>query len=357
MNKTLMIGMSAVAAGALLASGNPATAQGPEPKHTFTRFLPSDFAGDDQVTLTKALGPDDVWMFVTVYEDRVPRVLGRHWDGTKWNEVVLPEGVGFVNGIAGGAADLWMVGVGSENTTTSDNLVLHFDGRTWEIVKRIPRFDHAPDGLAVLRDGSVRFFVATNKVTTVWRYDRGTWTSTTAAKRRIAASTLPNGTIWAVTRPGIRPGHFDGRTWTTVKAPSRALLGCTKTDPCDGVDAEDLVALSPDTVVMSVSVRRKNGGQRFSVVRWNGKKWSVLYRTGADSVASLTPDGKGGFWAVRDKPHTDVAQHYTKAGKLVSYGFDLPRKWLSYDLTVGPGGGVIAYGSNFRKAMAWKLAK
>ncbi|MEO3786055.1 hypothetical protein ABGB12_22220 [Actinocorallia sp. B10E7] len=262
-----------------------------------------------------------------------------------------------MNEIVGSASDLWMVGMRSEGTA-SEHVVLHFDGRNWKTVKRIPRFDQAANGLAALRDGSVQFIVSTNKSTTVWRYDRRDWTSVTAVKRRVAASALPDGTIWAITRPGITPGRFNGRTWTAVKAPSCAFLCCTKAKPCTGVYPYDLLSLSSRNVVVSYSVTQKSVGQRHSVVRWNGKKWSVLYKTGADFTRALFSDGKGGFWAIRVKPHTNVAEHYTKSGKRVSYRFDLPHQWLSsIGLAVSPNGSFIAYGSNFTKAMAWRLSK
>jgi hypothetical protein len=84
-------------------------------------------------------GPDDLWAVGTTYSDvdgRGPsHGLAEHWDGARWNAVLIAPvsgEFGLTSVVAVGANDVWALGTGGGGF--DQPLLLHRDGSAWRLV-------------------------------------------------------------------------------------------------------------------------------------------------------------------------------------------------------------------------------
>jgi hypothetical protein len=85
-----------------------------------------------------ALGPRDAWAVGSTDAPLLPSgyrsALILHWDGSRWNSVTTPSGLGALSGIAAVSPDdLWAVGP-VDSDSFSPPVVAHWDGSSWRVI-------------------------------------------------------------------------------------------------------------------------------------------------------------------------------------------------------------------------------
>jgi hypothetical protein len=188
--------------------------------------------------------PDDCW----VIGGRNNRAA--HWNGHRWGRPRRLPGVGAPNGIACvTAADCWAVGFYVKpNGTNQYNLMVHWDGRAWSVV-RVPQ----PGG----RGNEL------NAITCV-----------------AAADCLAAGSDIGGTHPHTRNEvlHWNGSRWSLVKTP---------TGPRSKGELLGIECLArPDCWAVG-----DNGANASETLHWNGRHWSL--------VPSPDPGGASFLYGVR----------------------------------------------------------
>lgn len=119
-----------------------------------------------QLFLTSIWGADTNDMYAVGHNERGGRAAMYHFDGLKWNSVVLTVGEGgFINSYislikieGSGKNDIWAIGFrGSYYGSLIDSsLVLHYNGATWK-EKEVPRGKYGYQGIKVISPNNVYF--------------------------------------------------------------------------------------------------------------------------------------------------------------------------------------------------------
>lgn len=113
--------------------------------------LPNPASARQQATLAAltVISANDIWAVGQQNDDSGNHVpLALHWNGTSWQEVQVPAGIGGVGVLtavsAAGPSDVWAVG--SQLQSASSNLAAplaeHWDGKAWTVVS-LPDHDNA----------------------------------------------------------------------------------------------------------------------------------------------------------------------------------------------------------------------
>ncbi|HYP18595.1 MAG TPA: hypothetical protein VEY08_00870, partial [Chloroflexia bacterium] len=213
-----------------------------------------------------------------------------HWNGTSWSQVPSPnpgstENV--LNGIAGVAADnLWAVGIHRSVSSGPVNLVLRYNGTSWQEVPSVPNpgtlgnsLDEvtlaSPDELWAVGwqndSGSIREGL-------VLRLDiaGGTWTliqtPTSGAHSPLHdVAAIAPGQVWAVGEYAAGSGAITWRcntvSCTDIASPGEVLYGVTAVDK-----------------TLAWAVGRDDNNQAV-IIRWDG----------TTSLWSIDPNGPPGF--------------------------------------------------------------
>lgn len=274
-------------------------------------------------------------------------------DPIPWEEVKVPDlgeggGLSAIDALA--ADDVWAVG----NTGPKgdrEGLVRHFDGTAWQEVK-------LPDTVKTMSD--VRAF-APDDVWTVGsqsanHYDGSTWTSTPVPMPGDGAPWLTSvdgvsgDDLWAVGNTGAVGGgpdgyafleHFDGTGWSKVDIPVPGDV--------TAFSAWQVTAIAADDVWV-VGSAYAPGGEKPLLAHYNGEKWNV------ENLDDL-PDGAGtavaelngeawmvGFGGDPNDPTDGVPLLLHRDGdKWVQVETPEETAWF-YSLTTDGGGGLLAGG-------------
>ncbi|ROO87120.1 hypothetical protein EDD29_4711 [Actinocorallia herbida] len=214
-----------------------------------------------------------------------------HWDGRTTRRIPLPEGLGssFVDDADfAGPNDGWLVGTGEHLNL----LVLHWDGKTWKVVR-----DRPTDGIGaeVKALGGGRALVTgftkgrTEMTATfdgeVWREAKDTLSLHDFSGRHALS--------WESGKPGVR--RWTGKRWTKVAV--GALPKSTKARP---VTLHGLQAVSAENIWV---IAERATGQESAItylLHWNGRSWKrerVPLPSPHAGLYLIAPDGRGGLWA------------------------------------------------------------
>jgi hypothetical protein len=274
---------------------------------------------------------DNVWAIGSYYKN--PSFANEwtftlHWDGAAWSIVPSPnlgpqnDRLYYRDTLVGGAAraanDVWAVGSYQYDEAKWRTLVLHWDGRQWQIIES-PNFDAGPDYETFASGLTDVVALAADDVWAVGNYSarrkfNGFYSGGPLAMHwdgkqwRLAA--LPNGPgrgesdlssvsainahdIWAVGSgwySAARTLHWDGTGWNWVATP----FGEESDHPLS-----DVVALAANDV-WAVGSSGASPSQTL-VLHWNGSGWGVvespspLRNTVFSAVAA---DGPTELWMV-----------------------------------------------------------
>jgi hypothetical protein len=299
------------------------------------------------------VGTDDVWLTARGGSDLI------HWDGSTWKRAPLPAkltGVDFGAFAVVAPNDIWAVGmhIGSYyqdggRAAAYQPLSLHWDGRSWQVV-RVPHVPGRVSGLgAVSAQGGEVWAVGSYEVKTgvrqiegggdgtqvvtrdkplVLRLQNGHWVRVAnpdlgSGTELVGVSVLGPGDVWVLgwsTKGPVNAGQlcalverWDGSAWQEV-----AGLG----SPNQPLGLDSALAARSDTDVWVLG-QSTDGSP--AVTRWDGTQWTTYkaYRPSASPSPTLplnsswNGEGAGSPGIVIDA-HGDV--------------------WVSTDWTSIPGG-------------------
>jgi hypothetical protein len=210
--------------------------------------------------------------------------LALHWDGTRWQNVPVPKAppVAETGGpydslesvSASASDDVWAVG-SSVNVpeTTSETMIVHWDGDTWSIV-RSPNVAPEPGTGNVDNTLSAVAAVASDDAWAVGSFEE-------KGLRHEDPTTYRPLTL-----------HWDGTRWSNVSLPDVGQGGL------NGV-----AAVGPDDVWAVGQTIPSSGGEydvRPLLLHWDGTAWSrvVAPTDGSASLSAVTAIPGGGLWAV-----------------------------------------------------------
>src|SRR4051794_9755014 len=92
-------------------------------------------SGDNFLTDVAVVGPNDVWAAGYRHFGTSTRSLLLHWNGEGWQSVAFEIPGSVADGLnaisAGPNGDLWAVGGFSRPNTSTQTLILHYDGSRW----------------------------------------------------------------------------------------------------------------------------------------------------------------------------------------------------------------------------------
>jgi Protein kinase domain len=224
---------------------------------------------------------DDAWAVGSGYGSLI-----LHWDGATWTRVPSPASVG-ANGLTGdlwdvaalSATSVWAVGEIPGSNSTSQTLILHWNGTTWTRVQSPnPGTSLNFYWVAVASDGTAwalgETISASNLSPLVMRWDGSTWQTVP-----IPGPVLSNPFSVAVASAS--------NAWATVCASSGASGYCPTLllhwngtslvrEQTPGVDYSEVFALSAtDAVALAYPV--VHGSPQYDAIvllRWNGTTWT-----------------------------------------------------------------------------------
>ncbi|ROO83589.1 hypothetical protein EDD29_1095 [Actinocorallia herbida] len=258
-----------------------------------------------------ATGNRSLWAFLSVTDGAGgAKTVARHWNGTKWRTVPLPLPGGWIE-FADSAApdDVWAT-VGKEwDRADTVNAIIHWDGTRWSTVRTFG--EHGASDVVALGGGAAQTSVYGKNGARILTYRKGAWTGKTVkglSLGTVAQSGKPYS--WAL------GGKVDkdendvyrrvGDRWRRQQPPLSLLriatAECLRLWPglprseCPVGEPTELVVNGPKNVLLLVNYTGPTPSTR--VLRWNGKKWSIVGHVWKYYAGRVTPDGKGGFWAV-----------------------------------------------------------
>jgi hypothetical protein len=186
-----------------------------------------------------AISSNDVWAI----GDSSGSPFAERWNGHHWSAVAVQSGGGrtsALNAIAAvSASDIWAVGqTFYEQGNTTDELIEHWNGKTWRIVSDPPHVHFHPLGMTALSQSNI-------------------WV---VGERRYDTSTVAE--------------HWNGRKWSVTNAGSAGQLNAVSGYSPSGIWA--VGAIGPDSADNQIF----NG----LIERWNGASWSVGAQSIPDAV-------------------------------------------------------------------------
>jgi hypothetical protein len=201
---------------------------------TWQAAPPLTAAGIPDFVSVSAVSANDVWAVGTSLSVN-DSTLAAHWDGHTWQVVTTPclNGTKIVlqedacqqsnnelTGVTAVAAnDVWASGYETESSDFHVPYVLHWDGKTWSLVKT----PNAGTGQGLA--GSSLFAITALSASDVWA---------------VGHSQNSNGTITTLTE------QFNGGTWSVVRSPDPGLLGVDSLFGVAGAGGGQLFAIGSD---------------------------------------------------------------------------------------------------------------
>ncbi|HUD37161.1 MAG TPA: hypothetical protein VMR14_09705 [Streptosporangiaceae bacterium] len=244
------------------------------------------------------------------------RALIEHWDGRAWHRVVLPAKAArrVSNGLflgtigASSARDVWAFSEAgsylrrSGTRWTFGGLPGYRAGKT--VIFAIKVF--GPDDAWVFGARTAGHPSKAKFTPYAARFNGRAWTSVRIPGTGIVdtVSAISADDMWALAgsqaagagelapTPGVE--HWNGRAWRAAPAQPRL--------PKNGT-LSGIVALAPHDVWVGGSAPNSKAGSSELARHWNGRAWTNASPRSAPTaddyyLASLTPDGHGGLWAL-----------------------------------------------------------
>ena len=106
------------------------------------RISDSGDTGGDRLYAVAATSANDIWAAGekgnSAVDEQQLQTITKHWDGARWLEVPSPNsgtGDSYLRGVSAiSPGDVWAVGGYGPRTGTKQTLVMHWDGRHWQVV-------------------------------------------------------------------------------------------------------------------------------------------------------------------------------------------------------------------------------
>ncbi|TYK51401.1 hypothetical protein [Actinomadura decatromicini] len=249
-----------------------------------------------------------------------------HWNGSNWQQVAAPAGIGRVNAFATrGPADAWAVGrVSATGYRISNPQISHWNGSTWSI-STSPAISGRRAGLnsAAAVSASDAWAVGSDgRFALVEHWDGTSWSRVTVpepatddffSSKLGAVSARSASDIWAVGTWGhlssapdsLYALHYDGTSWSVVPMEQTGSLSNSNAPVANGV-----VAIAANDVWM-VGDQGNFGSPLTLTEHWNGSKWAIVPSpfdhgsTSSNSISSgalaaVTARGPNDVWAGGD---------------------------------------------------------
>jgi hypothetical protein len=262
------------------------------------QFLPRVTVGD-----LAASGPQDAWLAgdVCAADSLCDHVIVRHWDGTAWRTVTLPEaatattaeaGIGAVT--ASSASNAWVFdlhGTGSVDYTTA----LHWTGKGWAPPARLDADIDAAVAPSASDAWAFGAPASDPQAGYVAHFNGKTWSHASFPVQVESASALSARDIWVggsvgpATGPSAVIEHWDGEAWHETPVPSLGI-------PPGSWTSVSVTAVTPRDAWAEVATLG-NGAQSSYLLHWTGKVWArVALSCAGTAVSPVAPDGHGGVW-------------------------------------------------------------
>ena len=255
-------------------------------------------------------GPGDAWAFGSTNLAGAPAPgvpVAEHWNGATWSGSPLPSGLHSEINTADvvSASSVWAV-------TETNGDILHWDGRRWSVAEQEPGSSGLlSTGITAVSDSDVWAFGCSGlgPGAGTWHFDGKTWTKVTgSAAGLVSASAVSATNIWAIGATSTGPcgdmlTHYNGTGWQPVTAPA-----------LNGLLFRGILALS-GTNVWAIA-GNASGGQA-QLVHFNGSTWtSVKAPYSGITLWFFAPDGHGGFWLDGSTgPSQTSVLHYSAGGQ------------------------------------------
>jgi len=289
---------------------------------------PNEVRNNDNSSFTaiSAVANNDIWAVGHLnFGAAGPRALVRHWNGTQWTNVPVPNDadsvLSDVDAIAGGsvwivghignetltlrwdgvqfirvpspnvgtissslsgvdiraADDVWAVGGSSRrvnwSTTEGDGLAMHWDGSTWTV---FPSISSAGDGFVGLSDVSV---ISADDAWAV-----GTLACFADLPNKADGTSCPDpGYMHAVTL------HWNGSTWTRVFTGHGGYGTFEYLSAVHAISSDDVWAVGQATPAAAIALH------------WNGTQWSYV-NSPANQLIDVSGVGSDSVWAIGHLP-------------------------------------------------------
>ena len=191
-------------------------------------------AGIPDFVAVSAVSSTDVWAVGSALS-ATGSTLAAHWDGHTWQVVTTPclngtkivlqedacrQSSNKLTGVTAVAANnVWASGFETENSNLHVPYVLHWDGKTWSLIKT-PNAGAGPGNA-----GSSLFAITAVSASDIWA---------------VGHSQNGNGTITTLTE------QFNGSTWSVVPSPNPGLLGVDTLFGVAGAGGRQLFAIGSD---------------------------------------------------------------------------------------------------------------
>src|SRR5215469_2394454 len=269
----------------------------------------------DELLGVSVASAGDVWAVgVAVPSSGPARTLVERWQGRSWHTVPSPDrpsGGSFLNAVVAlSASDAWAVGLSRSPGGPARTLIMHWDGRRWAITAS-PNAGLGDNSLVSVAAASARdaWAVGYRDASGVYRslvehWDGYRWTVArlphlgSRGNGLNAVDATASGVVWAVGGSAGARGpsqplvlRFDGRSWSSVRAPA-SLRSAT---------LNGIVALGGRGAWV-VGATRSGGGDRAFSLRTEGRNWRLVP---IDVAAGLSVDlnamwaaAPGNVWAV-----------------------------------------------------------
>jgi hypothetical protein len=258
------------------AAATPATSTG-------FSVVPSPAGPNGKLVSIAAIADNDIWVVGT--DDVQTGTLAEHFNGTRWSVVPTPtlpsEGInlpgGHFFGVAAAASnDVWAVEVktGPDNRDFGEQLIEHWDGKTWsEVTSPLVEGD-GPRALAAISANNVWAvgYTSGSEGALIEHWNGTAWSIVpdssvsgvgAITNTLLSVSADASNDVWAVGTETLL--HFNGTTWSEVPSP---LL-----------HANAVAALSPTNAwaVGTVTVFADHRQQtKPAIEHWDGTSWTIV---------------------------------------------------------------------------------
>jgi hypothetical protein len=202
---------------------------------------------DNRLLSVEAVSATDVWAVGYYYdEEAVARTLTEHWDGTDWRVISSPNNGDVTQNnylfdlAVVSASDIWAAGYYLNANDLPRSLLLRWDGSQWNVTSS-PAIGSGPNILYSIDASSATDVWAVGYYATSGYYyrpltqhwDGSEWTVVASPYSEdgndvlYSVETVSSTDAWAVGRIGnyysalqILTQHWDGTSWTSVRAPA-----------------------------------------------------------------------------------------------------------------------------------------
>jgi hypothetical protein len=214
----------------------------------------------------------------------------RHFDGSAWQAVTIPNGSGSTADwvSASAANNVWIGGV--KNTTVYTSVVYRFDGANWHKIP-MPKMTYLQGVVALAPNNVWAYGVSGTVFDDIFHWNGSEWQyylsgSTNFLAQSISASAPNNVWVSGIAYSGSKQVaaayRWDGSAWHAVSMPHPALYS----------GGPDVTALSPSNVWIGYAPNATDS----NVLHWDGHQWHPMTVPWYAYTYNIAPDGKGGYW-------------------------------------------------------------